>query len=188
MKKFFSYFISVSFFKQLLAAAILLVILIQALSWGLRSYTGYNQTLTVPRLEGLSFDRAQDVLKKLNLKAVASDTLSFVKDQDPFVVLAKQPAAGEKVKIGRKIYLSLNDGDFATLPLPEVVQLTRRNAVSRLRALGFTVSDSVRYIDAIGKDMVYELDVGTRRVVAGDRLSIRDTLQLVLGNGKDTLR
>ncbi|MDA1149049.1 MAG: PASTA domain-containing protein, partial [Bacteroidetes bacterium] len=105
MKKFFSYFISVSFFKQLLAAAILLVILIQALSWGLRSYTRYNQTLTVPRLEGLSFDQAQDVLKKLNLKAIASDTLSFIKDQDPFVVLAQQPVTGEKVKIGRKIYL-----------------------------------------------------------------------------------
>jgi len=103
-------------------------------------------------------------------------------------VIKQLPIAGKNVKSGRKVYLSLNDAEFARRALPNAIQMTRRNAISQLRSLGFTVSDSVEYIDAIGLDMVYGIKVGDSTVDIGSQISIKDTLLLVLGNGKDSIQ
>jgi hypothetical protein len=46
----------------------------------------------------------------------------------------------------------------------------------------------VEYIDAIGLDMVYGIKVGDSSVDVGSQISIKDTLLLVLGNGKDSIQ
>jgi beta-lactam-binding protein with PASTA domain len=188
MKKFLAFWFSVAFLKQLLILGVVVVMLIQAVSWGLKSYTQYGNTYVVPDLSGLSFEEASDALTYVQLIAVANDTLSYNPEIVPYGVIKQLPIAGKNVKSGRKVYLSLNDAKFARRALPNAIQMTRRNAISQLRSLGFTVSDSVEYIDAIGLDMVYAIKVGDSMVATGSQISIKDTLLLILGNGKDSIR
>ncbi len=188
MKKFLSFWVSISFLKQLIILGVALVILIQGVSWGLKSYTQYGDTYVVPDLSGLSFEEASEALTNVQLIGVANDTLSYNPEIIPYGVIKQLPFAGKNVKSGRKVYLSLNDAEFARRALPDAIQMTRRNAISQLRSLGFTVSDSVEYIDAIGLDMVYGIKIGDSTVNVGSQISIKDTLKLVLGNGKDSIQ
>jgi beta-lactam-binding protein with PASTA domain len=188
MKKFLSFWVSISFLKQLVILGVVFVILIQGVSWSLKSYTQYGDTYVVPDLSGLSFEEASEALTHVQLIGIANDTLSFNPEIIPYGVIKQLPIAGKNVKSGRKVYLSLNDAEFARRALPDAIQMTRRNAISQLRSFGFTVSDSVVYIDAIGLDMVYGIKVGDSTVNVGSQISIRDTLQLVLGNGKDSIQ
>jgi beta-lactam-binding protein with PASTA domain len=188
MKKFLSFWVSISFLKQLIILGVTLILLIQGVSWGLKLYTQYGDTYVVPDLSGLSFEEASEALSNVQLIGVANDTLSYNPEIIPYGVIKQLPIDGKNVKSGRKVYLSLNDAEFARRALPDAIQMTRRNAISQLRSLGFTVSDSVEYVDAIGLDMVYGIKVGDSMVNVGSQISIKDTLKLVLGNGKDSIQ
>ena len=59
-------------------------------------------------------------------------------------------------KKNRKIYLNVNPRNFQKVSLPNVIQITKRNAESILTALGFQVLE-YNYVDDIGKDMVLDV-------------------------------
>ena len=100
----------------------------------------------------------------------------------------QNPLPFEKVKSNRKIYLVINRGDYQRIALPDVIQSTERNARNKLNSSGLQVNDSAVYIDAIGKDMVYEVRIGETTVQKGTLLGQNDVLTLVLGNGKDSIQ
>ena len=78
-----------------------------------------------------------------------------------FSVIEQTPKAGSEVKRGRKIYFTLNPSGYRKLKVPDVIQITKRNAETRLTAVGFTVGD-ITYRNNIGKDMVLEIRYGRK--------------------------
>ena len=76
MKKFLSFWVSISFLKQLIILGVALVLLIQGVSWGLKSYTQYGDTYVVPDLSGLSYEEASEALSNVQLIGVANHTYS----------------------------------------------------------------------------------------------------------------
>jgi len=64
-----------------------------------------------------------------------------------------------------------------------VVQVTYRNAVSSLRAVGLEVGN-ISYRDNIGKDMVLALRYEGKTIRSGAKIPKSSTVDLILGNGK----
>ena len=87
------------------------------------------------------------------------------------------------MKRGRKIYLTLNPSTYRKVSIPNVIQVTYRNAVTSLRAVGLEVG-KITYRNNIGKDMVLALRFEGDEIEPGEKIPKSSKVDLVLGNGK----
>ena len=55
-----------------------------------------------------------------------------------------------------KIYFTLNPSGYRKLKVSDVIQIIKRNAETRLTAVGFTIGE-ITYRNNIGRDMVLEI-------------------------------
>ena len=117
------------------------------------------------------------------MKIIILDSAKFNQNHPPFTVLEQFPKYNREVKKGRKIYLTLNPVGYKKMRVPNVIQITLRNAETLLNAVGFEVGDLI-YKDNIGKDMVLEIRHEGKKIEPGHALQQRKKIDLVLGNGK----
>ena len=81
------------------------------------------------------------------------------------------------------IYVTLNPSSYRRISVPDVVQITRRNAEVTLFSVGFSIGE-ISYRDNIGKNMVLEMRYRGEPLEAGKLLQKTAAIDLVLGNGK----
>jgi beta-lactam-binding protein with PASTA domain len=110
------------------------------------------------------------------------DSANFNPDYPRFSIIEQNPTAGNKVKQNRKIYVTVNPSGYKKVTVPNIIQVTQRNATSMLRAVGLEV-ERVTYIDQLGKDMVYYIKYKGKRINEGDKLPKTSKVELVCGNG-----
>jgi len=183
LREYFKLLKSDSIIKHLFASAIMVFIIFYLVFISVKFYTKHNRYIEVPSLSGLSIDDANKILKKKKLKSEVLDSSKYFSDKPVNSILSQIPDGGESVKKNRKIYLNVNPSDYQKVSIPDIIQITKRNAESILNALGFTVS-SFEYIDNIGKDMVLEVLYNGEKMNVGDAVSRGAKLELILGNGK----
>ena len=115
------------------------------------------------------------------------DSANFNPDYPRFSIIDQNPPAGNKVKRNRKIYLTVNPSGYKKVTVPNIEQVTKRNATSMLRAVGLDVQRTT-YIDELGKDMVYYIKFKGKRIKPGDKIPKTSKVELVCGNGNRTQR
>ena len=177
------FLISKSFFKQLFFAALCSVFLFLVTYFGLNIITKHNNYQKVPELRGISLIKLSDILKKEGLRFEIIDSSRYIPSMRPLTVISHIPFAGKEVKKNRKIYLTVNPSGYRKITLPNVIQITKRNAVSLLKSVGFEVGECT-YRDNIGKDMVLEVTHDGQIIEPGVLLPKTTIIDLVLGNGK----
>jgi beta-lactam-binding protein with PASTA domain len=124
----------------------------------------------------------REALTGMDLRYEVVDSANFDPQYPRFSVIEQNPPAGSKVKKNRKIYVTVNPSGYKKVTIPDIIQVTRRNATSMLRAVGLDV-DKVTYIDELGKDMVYRIRFEGKYVKPGDRIPRTSQIELVCGNG-----
>ena len=174
---------SKSFFKQLFYAALCSVFLFLVVYFGLNIITKHNDYQKVPELRGISLIKLSDILKKEGLRFEIIDSSRYIPSMRPLTVISHIPFAGKEVKKNRKIYLTVNPSGYRKITLPNIIQITKRNAVSLLKSVGFEVGECT-YRDNIGKDMVLEVTHDGQIIEPGVLLPKTTIIDLVLGNGK----
>ena len=98
-------------------------------------------------------------------------------------VIEQIPIANKEVKKNRKIYLTTNPSSYGDVILPEIIQLTKRNAVTTLMALDLEIGEFI-YENNIGKDMVLDVQFDGESISPGSVIPKKTKIDLVLGNGK----
>ena len=177
------FFISKTLIFLFFKAGLILVGFIFLLFVGLHFHTRQNNLIEVPDLYQLQLSDANEMLSELKLNFEVIDSTHFSPKIPPFSVLEQQPRAFEQVKRGRKIYLTLNPSTYRKVSIPNVVQVTYRNAVTSLRAVGLEVG-KITYRNNIGKDMVLALRFEGDEIEPGEKIPKSSKVDLVLGNGK----
>lgn len=99
----------------------------------LPSTTNHGETITVPNIEGKSVEEAEAFLAKHDLRIEISDS-TFSSEHAPMAVLKQYPHPGSKVKEDRKIYLTVNQRNPPSVPLPELVDKSLINADALLKS------------------------------------------------------
>lgn len=165
---------------NLLAMAVVTVVLIVALFIYLGIYTHHGETVTVPDVCGQRAEVAAHKLEALGLRAEVCDT-GHVTSLAPDIILEQHVAAGTEVKEGRLVRLTVNSASARTLPLPAVVDGSLRAAEMRLKVLGLKLG-AVRRIEG-DLDLVYRVEINGREVQAGERVSVEAPITLVVGDG-----
>lgn len=182
---FLKKFLSLYFWGNILAMAIIVVLLATGLKYGLDLYTRHGQTVEVPNVVKKSFNDAEDMLDQLHLTVVVSDT-DYVKTLPPNTVLEQSPSAGDIVKPGRIVYLKINSPSTPKRPLPDIIDnSSMRDAQSKLSAIGFKLGET-EFIPG-EREWVYGIKCAGKQLASGDKVSVEDVLILQVGDGRRNL-
>jgi len=182
MKQFLNFLKSKTFFIQLGLAVVAVVILVLlALQW-LKGTTNHGEFVEVPNFSKMSVSEMREAVEDAGLRYQVLDSSNYNPDYPRFSILDQNPHAGSKVKSNRKIYFTVNPSGYKKVTVPDIIQVTQRNASSMLRAVGLEV-ERVTYIDELGKDMVYNMKYKGKYVKPGDKLPKTSKVELICGNG-----
>ena len=153
------------------------------ISFTLKLITHHQEYLEVPNLEGVAITALPSFMEQQNLRFEIIDSTRFIPDLPPLSVIDHLPGAGSEVKKNRKIYLTVNPSGYRQITVPNLIQITKRNAESIINSVGFELGE-ITYKDNIGKDMVLQLRYDQAPIAPGDKLPKTSRVDLVLGNGK----
>lgn len=180
-KQFLGKFTSAYLLGHLLAMAIVGILLIAGVWYGLRIYTHHGEGVRIPDLKGMSSGEAKRLLEQDGLIMEVNDS-GYNKRMPADCVLAQMPAAGQTVKTGRAIYVTINSPTSPRIALPDLIDNSSyREAQYRLQAMGFRLLDP-KYIDG-EKDWVYGIQLQGRNLRTGDKVPSESPLTLVIGKG-----
>ncbi|WP_108424180.1 PASTA domain-containing protein [Flagellimonas amoyensis] len=182
MKNFLEFLKSKTFLIQLgLAVVAMVVIVFATLQW-LKGTTNHGEFVEVPDFSKMSVAEMRKAVEEVGLRYQVLDSSEYNPDYPRFSILAQNPPAGNKVKDNRKIYFTVNPSGYKKVSVPDIIQVTQRNATAMLRAVGLEV-ERVTYIDQLGKDMVYNMKFRGKYVKPGDKLPKTSKIELICGNG-----
>lgn len=167
--------------KNVLAIVLVWVVVIGVAYWGSGIYTRHGQEVAVPDLQGLTADQAIRRLEALGLEGEVRDSI-YNKQLQPDLVCGQTIHAGNYVKVGRVVGLTINSDKAPSLVLPDIADnMSVREAEARLKSMGFTLT-TPEYIDG-ERDWVYAVKYKGYSVSAGTRIEISAPITLVVGNG-----
>lgn len=182
MKNFLNFLKSKTFLIQLgLAVVAVIVLVFVSLQW-LKNTTNHGEFVEVPDFSKMSVMEMRSAVEEAGLRYQILDSSNYNPDYPRFSILDQDPPAGNKVKSNRKIYFTVNPSGYKKVSVPDIIQVTQRNAASMLRAVGLDV-ERVTYIDELGKDMVYNMKFKGKYVKPGDKLPKTSKIELICGNG-----
>lgn len=179
------YFFSKYFLKQIFVSSVISGFIIAVIFLLLNITTNHNNYIFVPDLKGIEINEAEEILNQNNLKYEISDSTFFNPDFPKYSVLEQIPIANSKVKKNRKIYLTINPVNYGNIAIPNIVQITKRSAISALLSSDLELGE-ISLIDNIGKDMVIQILYKKKEVSPGFLVPKKSKIDLVLGNGIKT--
>ena len=183
MRNFFNFLRSRTFLIQLALALLVVVLLVFLVLRWLKSTTNHGEFVEVPDFSKMSVTDMRSAIDDADLRFEVVDSANFNPDFPKFSIIDQNPKAGSKVKENRRVYLWVNPSGYKKVTVPNIVQVTQRNAASMLRAVGLDVQ-RVTYIEELGKDMVYQIKHKGKMVKPGDKLPKTSKIELVCGNGR----
>ncbi len=119
IKDFFSFRQNRLFWANILAMVIVVVGLLFGVLKGLDIYTRHGEAVIVPDVKGMGVEEAGKIFRNHGLVCIVSDS-SYVKALPAGCILEYNPAAGQKVKEGRTIYLTINKIEIPLHVVPDV--------------------------------------------------------------------
>mgnify|MGYP001089877463 CR=1 FL=1 len=169
------------FLHQLVLAFALGIFII----WGtlklLDIYTHHGRTVTVPDLEGLPESDVQSVLKSQGLRYYINDSI-FDDTREKGSISAQDPAPGTEVKRNRTIYLTMVAMMPEMVPMPDLTDLSYRQAVARLETYGLRPG-VLEYRPDIARNAVLQQKFQGGAIEPGTLVEKGTPIDLVLGEG-----
>jgi beta-lactam-binding protein with PASTA domain len=170
-----------TFALHLLLIVFTIVVIITAASFVLRSLTRHGDALTVPDVTGVPVESAIELLQQHNLRYLIIDSL-FFEDKPKLSVLDQNPAPESKVKEGRVIYLVINSDKAPMVTMPNLIDVSLRQAEAMLKSAGLKTGQLI-YKPDIALNVVLEQSLNGRVIQPGTKLPKGSTIDLTLGDG-----
>ena len=167
-------------FAVVIAAAILIGLLI----W-LKGYTQHGVEVEVEDVRGLVEAEAEPLLSAQGLRLVVVD--STYSDKVPLGTIVDQdPKPLSHAKHGRSVYVTINATTKRKIAMPDLQDISYRQAETTLRAMGFAVDTTYDYEPSAFRDLVLDVKVNGASVQPGEKLPVGTRVRLVVGFGRGT--
>lgn len=142
-------------------------------------YTNYNEGITVPDVTKISLSEAEELLDSRGLRYEVLDRRANSAYPADYII-DQSPSAKVLVKPNRKIYLTVNTAETPMTEVPDVVNMSYRNAEIQLRNHGLTVG-TISYESSRFRNTIMR-----QSVAAGDTVSRSTVVNLVVSDGLGT--
>lgn len=184
MKDFFSFIFSKVFLKHLMASIVILTIGLVACLLYLNKYTRHGEEYSVPDIKGLKIDQAKIKLEENHMNIEIYDSL-YLNVAKPGEILEQMPKEGHKVKEGRKIYVTICATKPEQIKMPNVTDISFRQAVNLLQASGLKVGN-IKYESSRYENLVLYQERNGRKITVGEKINKGDYVDLVVGRNGST--
>lgn len=162
----------------MIAAAVLIGWL--SMLW-LDSWTRHGQTVNVPMVKALSYDRAMTALSAEGLTGIVSDSV-YDGHTSPGTVIEQNPKAGTVVKEGREVFMTIVAFSPKMVSLPTLTDISLRQARSILE--GLDIKNVVeRRVPSDFKDLVLGVRYKGARLQPGARVPVSAVIEIEVGEG-----
>lgn len=125
---------------------------------------------------------AARMLEQEGLQIVVVDS-TFSRKDALGVVLEQNPKGGSHAKPGRSVYVVVNALQRKQIALPDMRDLSSRQAQATLQSMGLTIVD-IRYEPSEYKDLVLDVQKDGESIEPGTMVEEGTGLELVIGFGK----
>ncbi len=164
----------------LLMAVAGFVILWLSMVW-LGYWTRHGDTISVPSVRSMPFDKAVGSLSQQGLVGIVSDSV-YDNRTAPGTVIEQNPKAGTVVKEGREVFLTINAFSPKMVTLPALTDISLRQARSILEGLDI-VNIVERRVPSDFKDLVVGVRYKGARLMPGARVPVNASIELEVGEG-----
>jgi beta-lactam-binding protein with PASTA domain len=165
--------------RNLLLAFGIVVVLIAGAIIFLNVVTKHNQELAVPDFTNLSVEEAALLAEEAGMRVEVTDSV-FVKRMQKGAVYRQNPSAGDKVKKGRRIVLTINAVNAKKLTMPNLIGYSMRQAMAELQSRGLVLGKLI-YVDDIATNNVLRQLRGNREIDPGVMIESESVIDLVVG-------
>lgn len=171
-------------FHIVLAIGITLVIVIVSMI-SLKFFTRHGEEIEMPDFVGKDSEVLIANSKSNDFVIVVSDYF-FDKSQKPGIIIKQNPEAGEKVKMGRKVYVTVASSVPPKVPMPELKDVSLRQAEIMLKASGLELGNVI-YKQSPFENAVLEQLYKGRSISPGTEINKGDVISLVVGKNIENL-
>lgn len=170
--------------KNVLIALLIVIVVLTIVILSLKKYTDHGHEIEVPQVTGLYQQEAEFLLKETGLQLSVIDS-TFSSRVPLGTIVEQNPPAESHVKSGRMVYVVLNASVKRQVVLPELHDVSYRQAENTLRQLGLEV-DSIIYEPSEYRDLILDLRLEDRSLETGDMITEGSKITIVVGQGIGT--
>jgi beta-lactam-binding protein with PASTA domain len=152
---------------------------------GIDVYTNHNKAVIVPNVIKLQIENAAPFFEKNKLKYVIVDSI-YSKDVPPGAIVELMPEANSKVKKNRTIYVTVNAKTEQTIAVPDVSDMSFRQAFALLKSRGF-MEVEWKYVAGAYRDLTIGIQYGGQIIKEGTRVPLTSKLILVISDGYQSI-
>ncbi|MEI6434332.1 MAG: PASTA domain-containing protein [Bacteroidota bacterium] len=178
---FLRFLFSKKFLKHLLLATGIFAVIVWITLQSLAFYTHHNDYLIVPDFRGLDLQNTKDNPDFIFYKFTVIDSL-FDPDKPKGSVLTQDPFPGSKVKKDRTIYLTITSFVPEKTTMPDLRDLTLRQAQSMIESAGLKLG-KLQYIRSFDEDAVQNQFFKGRVIRPGASIDKGSVITLTVGMG-----
>ena len=178
---FFEFIKTKQFWKHFIGASVTMLVFLWVCLLFMDFYTLHDSKATVPDFKGLYIKDLDKFVDGHNLRYEIIDSVYNMK-KEKGTVLEQEPQPGAIVKEDRTIYLTVNAMLNQQVKMPNLVNLSLRQASSLLETYGLKVG-SLRYVEGL-PPVIRQLYKG-KDINHGTMLDKGSAIDLVLGKGQN---
>lgn len=183
---FIKFLFSKLFLINLAIVAVLVVPACIGLFYWLDYYTEHDITVETPDFIGMTIGEITAFADTAHIEFEVIDSL--YSDEFPKgTVVTQEPIPGYKVKRGRMIYVTVNAILPKQVSIPDVRNLSLRQAKAVLESVGLKLGD-LEYRPDIAKNAVLDQKIGGKEARKGAMVFSGTVVDLVLGDGLSNTR
>lgn len=168
-----------TFLIQILIAVALVLLLIFVTLKALEVYTRHGESFPVPDLYGMTQSEAAKVAQHNNLRVEVVDSV-YVDDVAPGAIVDQVPEAGHGVKQNRKIFVSINSMQPELVTVPQLTDISYRQAQVLLENSGFNIGQ-IDYRPSQFNNLVLEVKVRGKSIRPGQNIPKGSEIDLTIG-------
>jgi beta-lactam-binding protein with PASTA domain len=147
----------------------------------LDDYTLHGKTIEVPNLIGKQIEEVDSLLDGGAFTQLIADSI-FEKGVKGGMVLEQNPSPNYQVKQGRKIYLTISAYEPPKIELPNLIDLSLRQATSLIETYGLQLGN-LSYQPDPCTNCILEVFLKGEKVSEGERIEKGAQLDLLVGQG-----
>ena len=170
---------------NVILAVILVAVILTVLIVWLKAYTQHGEEVEVEDVRGMVIQEAEPLLQAQGLRMIVVD--STYSDKVPFGTIVEQdPRPQSHAKDGRAVYVTINATTRRKVSMPDLQDMSYRQAETTLRGLGLKVDTAYEYRPSEYKDLVLDVKSGGESLKPGTKVTVGTRVKLVVGKGRGT--
>jgi beta-lactam-binding protein with PASTA domain len=181
MKGFIRFIFSRLFIVNLLVYIVLIAGIFYMLNSYLVTFTDHGKSISVPDFRGFHISELNDFVSGKEVEYIIIDSVYDMK-QPKGVVIEQAPLPDALVKKGRKVYLTVNATQRPKVSVPNLLDITLRQAQAILQSIGLNVGE-IKYMPETCVNCVVGMEYNELPIDEGFMITKGSKIDLILGAG-----